>query len=112
MEVVGLLLADSMLSTHTTFLLLAEFHDEWIDQLVEAGLSCRIMLIALHGNVEMHVSVTNVTMTITMDFLLFFSCEQAGLSYVLSSGFDNAIVVVSVERDIVFKGLNKIIQKR
>lgn len=70
------------------------------------------MLIALHGNVEMHVSVTNVTMTIAMDLLLFFSCEQAGLSYVLSSGFDNAIVVVSVERDVVFKGLNKLIRKR
>lgn len=96
MEVVGLLVANSMFGTHTTFVFTAELHDEGIDHLVEAGLSLGRVLIAFHGNVQMHVSVTDVTMTIAMDFSFFSLSEETGLSYMLSGGFNHSVVGVGL----------------
>ena len=97
MEVVGFLVADSMLSTHTTLVLTAEVHDEWINHLVEAGLSLRSVLVPFHGDVQVHVTVTDVTVPIAVDFRLLFSGEDAGLSDMLSSGLDDSVVGVSLE---------------
>jgi hypothetical protein len=106
MEVVRLLVANSMLGTHTTFVITAELHDEGIDHLVEAGLSLRSVLIAFHGNVEVHVTVTNVTMAIAVDSSFLSLSEETGLSYMLSGGFNHSVVGVSLKGNIVFQSLN------
>lgn len=97
MEVVGFLVADSVFSTHTTLVLAAEVHDEWINHLVEAGLSLRSVLIAFHGDVQVHVAVTDVTVPIAVDFRLLSIGEDAGLSYMLSGSLNDSVVGVSLE---------------
>jgi len=96
MEVVRLLVANSMLRTHTTFVFTAELHDEGIDHFVETGLSLRRVLIAFHGNVQMHVSVTDVTMPIAVDLSFFSRSEGTRLSYVFSSLFNDSVVGVGL----------------
>jgi len=96
MEVVWLLVADSMLSTDTALVVTAELHDEGIDHLVEAGLSLWGVLIPFHGDVEVHVAITNVSMPVAVNSILFSLSEQVGLLHVLSGGFNHSVVGVSL----------------
>lgn len=93
MQVLGLLDADAVLSTDTTSDRLDVLHHEGVDDsghfLVELG-----AVVARNSDVQVHVAVTNVAMTIRENNIFLFLSQLTRVFELLTSGFNNSVVIV------------------
>ena len=78
-----------MLSWYASLVISYESHDKWVDQIIQASLEINI-IIAGNTTVQMKISVTNMTISNSPDWIFFF----------LSLDLDLELVALKLSDDV------------
>ena len=91
-----------MFCTYTSFDIPSVFHHEVVDHCVDSCLQI-LITIAFQSNIEMQISVSNVAIANSNNALLFSIIQKGALINYFAGFFNNFVVMMSWQADIVFE---------